>query len=127
SAWVRVYVGPIYLSAARIWLALAFLCTALSGRFGFGRSADVVSLWLPNGTVGHYPVAAALLGGVLLLAGLGTRYVAMALVVGISAAAMMDLRQTDDIYLLMMLAMIAIYGAGQISADALIEAALKHR
>jgi NADH dehydrogenase/putative oxidoreductase len=127
SAWVRAYVGPIYLSAARIWLALALLCTALSGRFGFGRSADGLSLWLPNGTVGHYPVAAALLGGALLLAGLGTRYVAMALVVGISAAAMMDLRQTDDIYLLMMLAMIAIYGAGRISADALIEAALKRR
>ena len=127
SAWVRLNVSPLYLSAARMWLASALLCIGLSGRFGYGKPADVLSLWLPVGTTGHYPTALALLGGALLLAGLGTRYVAMALVVMTSAAAMMDLRQTDDIYLFMLLAMITVHGAGQISADSLLEAWLKRR
>ena len=58
------------------------------------------------------PLAAAWVGGVLLLMGLATRYIAAVLFFGLFAYSMIDPRVTDSIYLLMFLAILGVYGGG---------------
>ena len=63
------------------------------------------------------PPASAWVGGVLLLTGLATRYIAAVLFFGLFAYSMIDPRVTDSIYLLMFLAILGVYGGGFVSLD----------
>ena len=125
SAWVRRRIAPVYLSAMRIWLAASLL---LSGAGVFARGDGVVlAQWLPLETLAHIPARLALYAGVCMLFGTGTRYVAIALMVLTTFGAMMDVRLGYEIYLLMTLAILAAYGPGPISADAILTTWLKRR
>jgi NADH dehydrogenase/putative oxidoreductase len=123
SGWVRARLGPLYLSALRIYLAVALLVRGA----GPLAASEPLSQWLPLHTVAQLPGHLALIGGGLLLAGLGTRYLAVALLLGLSADAMMHAMWVDQAYLLTILLMLLIHGAGPVSADAWIEAQLRRR
>jgi len=69
---------------------------------------------------GQIPAGAALFVGILLLSGLATRYLAVALIVVLFTHAMMDPRATDAVYLLMIFAVLIALGGGAISLDRLI-------
>ena len=125
SAWVRVRIAPVYLSAMRIWLGTSLL---LSGVGASARgSGEALAHWLPLETVGHTPARLALYSGLCMLIGFGTRYVAIGLMALTAFSAMMDVRLGNEIYLLMTLAILAAYGAGPISADSVLTAWLKRR
>ena len=68
-----------------------------------------------------------LIAGIALLAGLATRYVAALLLLGLSAHAMMNSELVDQAFLLTMLLMLVIHGAGRVSFDTWIEALLQRR
>ena len=118
SAWVRLHLSPAYLSLVRIWMA----CTLL--RVGSPESG----ILLPLSTSAHYGTATlALAGGAFLLLGLMTRQWSLVLALVTFVGAMMDPRLTDDVYLLMIFALLSAHGAGWFSLDALIDAGLKRR
>jgi len=120
SAWVRDVIGPIYLSALRIWLAAALLLSALK----LVVTTPSLALLLPLGTAANVPSNIALTGGILLLFGLGTRYVGIVLLLALSVGSMIDPRLTDEVYLLMLLSLLVTFGAGSLSADRLVAALL---
>ena len=53
------------------------------------------------------------------MAGAGTRQVALLLSIGLFAFSVVDPRLSDSIYLLMLLAILAVFGGGELSIDAL--------
>jgi putative oxidoreductase len=116
SEWIRAHLTPYYLSLLRIWLALALLAAAPPV---FMRSSGVLpalSMWLPLGLAEHIPVASGWIGALLLL-GFGTRYLGALLIAAVLANAMMDLRGTDAVYVLVISAIILIHGGGRLSLD----------
>jgi putative oxidoreductase len=118
SAWVKRHVGPVYLSLLRIWMACTLLRVA----------APASGLVLPLSTSSHYGTGTlALASGVFLLLGLLTRPWSLALTLIAFGSAMMDPRLTDDVYLLIIFAILALKGPGSLSLDALIGAGLKRR
>jgi NADH dehydrogenase/putative oxidoreductase len=118
SAWVRRRVGPVYLSLVRIWIACTLLRVA----------APESGLVLPLSTSAHYGTGIlALASGAFLLLGLLTRPWSLALTLIAFGGAMMDPRLTDDVYLMIIFAILAVKGPGSLSLDALIGASLKRR
>lgn len=124
SEWVRVHIGPVYLSAVRIWLAAALMVAASHVMLPQSGQISTLGLWLPLEVAAHVPARMALIGGVLLLLGLGTRYLGVAMILGVAGNAMIDPRQTDAVYLLMTFAIIIIYGGGAVSLDRIARALL---
>ena len=124
SAWIRGRAAPFYLSLVRIWLATALLVTASRVMLPEGTPLALTSALLPLGAVGALPAGIALFGGALLLLGLGTRYIGVAMLLALFGNAMMDPRQTDTVYLLMTLAIIVIHGGGPLSLDRIAAALL---
>jgi putative oxidoreductase len=125
SAWVRVRIAPVYLSAMRIWLGTSLLLSGADA--SAGGSGEALARWLPLETMGHTPARLALYSGLCMLVGFGTRYVAIGLMVLTAFSAMMDVRLGNEIYLLMTLAILAAYGPGPISADSVLATWLKRR
>ncbi len=124
SEWIRVHAAPAYVSVLRIWLAVALLVTASHVMLPDSGYLSTLALWLPLDVAARVPPAIALFGGVLLLLGLGTRYLAIAMILAMLADAMMDPRQTDAVYLLMTFSIIIIYGGGIFSLDRIATALL---
>ena len=120
SEWIRTQLGPYYLSALRIWVAVTLLTR------GLGRWLPPQQ-WLPLHSVEQLPATVGLIAGIALLAGLATRYVAALLLLGLSAHAMMNSELVDQAFLLTMLLMLVIHGAGRVSFDTWIEALLQRR
>lgn len=106
---------PLYVSLLRVWLGAALLLAAYAG----SHAADVGTpgRWLPLDVATRIPVGAAWVGGVLLVIGAGTRYIAALLLLTLMAYSVVDPRATDSIYLLMLLAILGIYGGGMMSID----------
>jgi putative oxidoreductase len=121
STWVRTQLSPIYLSVFRIWLAAALLLAAFKPgaieQWQLGK-------WLPITTALFLPHGVTLIGGLLLLLGLATRYVSITLLLALFIGAMIDPRLTDAAYLLMSFALLVTYGAGSLSVDRLISLSL---
>lgn len=115
STWLRSRATPLYLSFLRGWLGLALLLAAYSGSHAL--DVENAARWLPLDVAMRVPAAAAWVGGILLAMGAGTRYVAAVLLISLCAYAAVDPRATDSIYLLMFLAILAIFGAGFLSID----------
>jgi putative oxidoreductase len=115
STRLRVLGTPLYTSITRIWLGVALLLSAM----GSGTHGDLKSFerWLPLDVAMRIPMAAALIGGCLMIVGAATRYVAIALLLSLFAYSMIDPRVTDSIYLLMLLAILGVHGGGYISLD----------
>lgn len=117
SAWLRVHAGPVYLSSLRIWLAAAMLTAAAHVMLPQGGAFSSLPAWLPLDVAARVPADIALAGGALLLLGLGTRYVSVAVLIGVVATAMIDPRETDAVYLLMSFSILIIFGGGTLSLD----------
>jgi uncharacterized membrane protein YphA (DoxX/SURF4 family) len=106
-----------YLALVRVWIALALLLAGLHVKSLFGQSILRVQILLPVSSVAHWPALLNLGCGVLLLAGLATRPVALAMIVGSAATAMTHSWQFDDVYFAATLAVLAMFGGGRASAD----------
>lgn len=113
-AWVRVQVGPLYLSVLRLWLAATLLYA--------GWAAAARDAWLPVKTVAHWPRPALLCIGVLLLIGWLTRYATAALALVAAGSAMMFASAADHIELFATFGLMSIFGAGVLSTDSLLGA-----
>ncbi|MGC2033383.1 MAG: FAD-dependent oxidoreductase [Steroidobacteraceae bacterium] len=118
SKRLRTYGTPLYISFFRVWLATALLMAAFSR--SSGAEFKDFERWLPLDVAARVPLACAWVGGVLLLTGLATRYIAAVLLFGLFAYSMIDPRITDSIYLLMFLAILGVYGGGLVSLDELL-------
>jgi putative oxidoreductase len=118
SKRLRAYGTPPCISLLRVWLGIALLVSASSR--SSGAQFEDLERWLPLDVASRIPLAAAWVGGVLLLAGLATRYIAAFLLFGLFAYSMIDPRVTDSIYLLMFLAILGVYGGGFASLDELL-------
>jgi putative oxidoreductase len=113
SQWLRSSGTPWYLTVLRLWLGAALvLAASAEERLSLER-------WLPLDVATRLPMAAALVGGVALMIGAGTRYVALLLLLGLFAFSVVDPRLNDSIYLLMLLAILVVYGGGVLGIDAL--------
>jgi len=123
SAWVRRAVAPLFLSLVRLWLAATLLLVAAADF----PPTDNLAKWLPLQTMAGLPVALALLAGGLLLPGLASRYVAAVLLVAMPAMAMMGPAMPGTGYLLIVLALILVHGAGRLSLDGILESQLLSR
>jgi putative oxidoreductase len=119
SQWLRFTGTPRYLTVTRLWLGAA-LVTAASASAPL--SLDVGGQrWLPLDVATRVPMVAALASGLALMAGAGTRQVAMFLLLGLFAFSVVDPRLSDSIYLLMLLVILAVYGGGVLSVDAMVK------
>jgi NADH dehydrogenase/putative oxidoreductase len=116
SAWLRRQASPFYLSFARLWFAATLLVAATGG---LGGRLEPGAAWLPLQTAAHWPGALALAVGGFLLPGLLTRAVSVGLVLALLGVAMRDPRLSDDIYALMVLAILIAQGGGPVSLDAI--------
>ena len=127
SEWIRSNCGPFFLSMMRIWLGAALLLAAMRPVWIPANHTSRLYAWLPLGTAAQLPASVAVIGSALLLFGLVTRYVMVALALVLSLCSLMDPRLTDAAYLLMMTAIFIIYGAGKLSVDHLITCVLESR
>lgn len=118
SKRLRLYGTPVYASLLRMWLGAALILAALAGADRF--EAGYFGRWLPLDVAMRLPLSGAWVGGVLLLLGAGTRYIAALLLVSLFAYSIVDPRITDEIYLLMLLTIFSVYGGGLISIDRVI-------
>lgn len=132
TEWIRTHVGPWYLSLVRLWFAIALLAAGARVVDGgvLSRFSDLVAnegaQWFPISTALHCPPMVALLGGVLLFFGIGTRYTAIVLLSIASVSAMLT-SGSDDAYLAILFVMFVIQGAGRLAIDPLIAAQVKQR
>jgi putative oxidoreductase len=115
SKLLRATGTPLYLMTLRLWLAAALMVAASSdARLLLGESAEK---WLPLDVAMRVPMVGALMGGITLMLGAGTRQVALLLLLGLFAYSVVDPRLSDSIYLLMLLAILAIHGGGVLAID----------
>jgi NADH dehydrogenase/putative oxidoreductase len=127
STWIRVHVGPVYLSAVRLSLGMTLLLSQRLAVSPSGDSGEGWARWLPLATAARVPSALAVAGGVSLLVGLGTRYVAILMLVTGSIGSMMDPSFTGDVFWLALWVLVIVHGAGILSLDTLFGARLKVR
>jgi putative oxidoreductase len=115
SSWCRAHISPSYLTGLRVWLGAA-LGIAYTPK-ALVLLGEGVGRWLPLDVVARLPMPAAVAGGVALILGVGTRYVALILLLTLSVFSVVDPRQSDSIYLLMLLAILIVYGGAGLSVD----------
>ena len=127
SNWVRIHIGPWYLSGVRIWLAAALLIGTASMWPNEAQPLAELSRWLPIKSATLWPSVLLLGAGIALLLGWLTRYVSMALAVLSLGAAMMQSLHGSEAYLCATLALLAVFGGGLLSADAALSRLLQRR
>jgi NADH dehydrogenase/putative oxidoreductase len=115
--WGRRVLGPIYQLCLRLWLAAAPAGVALASLSVTSTMQPGIAFWLPNvpSMVAELAPWLALLLGVLLAAGAGTRLAAVVLLalVPFSQIASGDSR----LYWTLLLTVVALQGAGPYSVD----------
>jgi len=115
SRWLRSTGTPWYLMTLRLWLAAALIVAASAdARLLLGTSGE---RGLPLDVATRVPMFGALIGGITLTIGAGTRQVALLLLLGLFTYSVVDPRLSDSIYLLMLLAILAIHGGGALAID----------
>ncbi len=120
SEWTRVNLGPIYVSGLRIWIALALIAGDLLTPMRTLSTSVSLSSWLPLDVAARVSGSFGSFLGIFLLIGLGTRYVAVAIILALFADAMTDPRMTDAVYLLMICWILILCDGGALSVDRLI-------
>jgi NADH dehydrogenase FAD-containing subunit/uncharacterized membrane protein YphA (DoxX/SURF4 family) len=125
SNWVRSHLGPLFLSAVRLWLAAALLVVAISSAVKPFSSS--LSTWLPVSSAMLWPSAASLVLGALLLLGWFTRYVTIALALLTFGASMMRTWDGSEAYLCALWLLLALFGGGVVSMDAALSRLLRQR
>lgn len=117
SQLLRSRGSPWYLTGLRLWLGAALVVAASAdARLAVGSGT---ARWLPLDVATRMPMVTALVGGAALMLGAGTRYVALVLLLSLFAYSVIDPRQSDSIYLLMLLAILVAHGGGGLAVDAL--------
>jgi len=117
SQWLRPFGTPWYLMTLRLWLGAALIVGAsANARLSPGVGGEQ---WLPLDVAMRIPIVGALAGGIALMIGAGTRAVASLLLLGLFAYSVVDPRLSDSIYLLMLLAILAVHGGGVLAIDEL--------
>jgi NADH dehydrogenase/putative oxidoreductase len=111
---------PLLQLALRLWLAGALAAAAAT----LAAPAELRE-WLPVGSAAYFPPAVAVAGAPLLALGLATRIAAAASIAALLGAGIMGSKALAAGYWLAALALLALYGPGRWSLDALIERALK--
>jgi len=127
TSWLRNRGTPLYLSLIRIWVGGTLLVTSLWQQSITSAAVGALPVWLPLNTASMWSPAMVWLGAILLCAGLATRYIAIALIAFGSGNAMMHGASAGDVYLCATLALLAIHGAGPVSADAAVASLLNRR
>lgn len=155
SEWVRAHIGPWYLSVLRVWLGCASL--AASRGLGSPVDQHAVSIGLPvstairlltshaqqwsasaaTATVGAllpagggadlWGLSVALAVGLALVFGCGIRLVSLAALLTLNVHAMMVPLQGDTVYLIMLFGILALFGAGPVSLDAMMDRWLREQ
>ena len=115
SRRLRAQATPYYLSLMRVWLALALLQQDFNG---------ALTQWLPLDSASHYPASLALVAGLLLMAGVGTRAVAGVLLLAGTLGAMLS-DDSGQFYFTLTLALLCLQGGGRISIDSVVAARLR--
>jgi NADH dehydrogenase/putative oxidoreductase len=124
--WVRIHIGPLYLSGVRVWLAVALSIATLAFSGEHASTFTDISRWLPIRSAALWSSAPLLAVSVLLLLGCLTRYLCIALVALSFGAAMIQLHASEA-YLWATLSLLAIFGGGSISVDAVLTRMLRRR
>jgi NADH dehydrogenase/putative oxidoreductase len=104
----------------RLWLAAALAAAAAM----IAAPAELRE-WLPVGSAAYFPAALVVAAAPLLALGLATRIAAAASMAALLGASIMGSEALAAGYWLTALALLALYGPGRWSLDALIERALK--
>ena len=107
--WVTRHVGPLYQLLLRLWIAAAIVAV--------GNDLVQYGQVLPLAGAAHYAVHAGVVIAVLLALGLGTRWVALVLLLFTLAMQMSDFRGSPNVYCLMVFALLTLHGAGRWSLD----------
>jgi NADH dehydrogenase/putative oxidoreductase len=129
AAWTRAHLGPVYQSLLRAALAVSLGAGALAtsgGALG-DMPATVLERVLPTGSAATLGAGLALPAALLLLPGLGTRYVAAALTALFVARGMLPGGVGAAPYWVMLFVLLALHGGGWLSVDRLVERTLKRR
>lgn len=115
--WLRRRLGPVYLLSLRLWLAAAPVGIALAALSQAPAMRPGAGFWLPNvpAMVAELTPGVALLLAVLLAVGAGTRLAAVVLLVLVPFS---QLATGDErLYWALLLAIVALHGAGPYSLD----------
>lgn len=122
AGFITQRVAPVYALMLRLWIAAALLDAShvLGGQTHAGQ-------WLPWQSIQALPIELDLTMAVLLGIGLLTRPVALVAVLAVAATQMMQTTLPVNAHWLMLFALLAVRGAGALSADALISALLRDR
>jgi NADH dehydrogenase/putative oxidoreductase len=110
---------PLLQLALRLWLA-----GALAASVAMFAAPAKLREWLPIGSAGYFPAAVAVAAAPLLALGLAARVAAAASIAALLGASIMGSEALAAGYWLAALALLALYGPGRWSLDALIERAL---
>jgi putative oxidoreductase len=121
-AWVTQRVGPFYQLLLRFWLATSILAAA--GVIALPEGALAL---FPTKSAAHLATGIEIVLAALLLLGLGTRFSAALLVLFTATLQMMDARYSEYNYWLMAFGVLALFGPGRWSLDALIAQLLRLR
>ena len=119
-AWVATRLGPPFWLVVRLWIASLPLVQAATGFGSLEAGAGPIAGWtgMPGWT-GTLPPAASLGVGLLLVLGLGTRGVAVVLILAIPLG--QSCMSVDDrLYWMVLLGLLACRGPGLIALDAFV-------
>jgi NADH dehydrogenase/putative oxidoreductase len=126
AALTTAGLGPAYRLALRLWLAAAMAAAAGAVLTGV-TTPESAALLLPVRTAAHLPAWLLAPGAVLLALGLATRPVAIVLLAGLLGVQMSDPHLSQDWFWMLGFALLALRGAGRLSLDGLLAAALAKR
>ncbi len=124
--WITNHVKPAYQLLLRVWIATGVTAAAamLTGSIDAAGS-DPLRLWLPLNALAPLASGIGLAAAALLVIGLATRITALVLIGLVLGTAMSDTQMTFAHWLIMVLAPIALYGAGRYSLDELLDRRLR--
>ncbi len=122
------WLAPLYALLLRLWLALAVLAAVAGFAIAAsnGGTMDVAAL-LPVTSAAAFAAPLPLICAALLALGCATRPAALLLMLAISTVRMLGAGVEAYPYWFMALALMALWGPGPLSLDALVERALRRR
>ena len=115
--FVTAHLKPLVLSLIRVWIAVALLSTTSAWGRALIAAEPALTLWIPTSMTSTLPAVLAMAGGMLLLVGFATRYVAAAVFIALLAGSMLAGRMLDTTYVFMVFAIFFLDGAGWLSLD----------
>lgn len=121
-AAISATLGPVYTLLLRVWAGGAIVLAATSA-----RHSPALASWLPVTSAREFATTAEVLLAILLIVGMATRFGSLGLIVLSVTVHLMSGGYEDHGYWLMLFALLATYGAGALSLDALVDRMLRRR